>query len=54
MSGPAKGPRGPKPLKDGLGSLLARFDAMGGSMHLTTGPGRGTEVTAVSPPEPSD
>ena len=36
----------------GLGSLLARFDAMGGSMRVTTGIGRGTEVTAVSPPEP--
>ena len=35
----------------GLGSLLARFDAMGGSMQVTTGSGRGTEVTAVSPPE---
>ncbi len=36
----------------GLGSLLARFDAMGGSMRFSTGKGRGTEVTVVSPPEP--
>lgn len=36
----------------GLGSLLARFDAMGGSMQVTTRLGHGTEVTAVSPPEP--
>ena len=36
----------------GLGSLLARFDAMGGSMHVDAGAGRGTRVTATSPPEP--
>ena len=33
----------------GLGSLLARFDAMGGSMHIDAHPGRGAQVTAVSP-----
>ena len=36
----------------GLGSLLARFDAMGGSMRIDSEPGRGTVVTASSPPEP--
>lgn len=36
----------------GLGSLLARFDAMGGSMRITSSPGSGTRVTATSPPEP--
>ncbi|MGY4866618.1 sensor histidine kinase [Mycolicibacterium elephantis] len=36
----------------GLGSLLARFDAMGGSMRITSSPGNGTRVTATSPPEP--
>jgi two-component system NarL family sensor kinase len=36
----------------GLGSLLARFDAMGGSMEITSVVGHGTEVTAISPPEP--
>lgn len=36
----------------GLGSLLARFDAMGGSMRITSDPGSGTQVTATSPPEP--
>lgn len=35
----------------GLGSLLARFDAMGGSMDVDSAPGRGTVVTATSPPE---
>lgn len=35
----------------GLGSLLARFDAMGGSMRVMSGKGRGTEVTVISPPE---
>ncbi|MGP4055845.1 sensor histidine kinase [Mycobacterium sp. 4D054] len=35
----------------GLGSLLARFDAMGGAMRVTSNPGTGTEVTATSPPE---
>jgi two-component system NarL family sensor kinase len=36
----------------GLGSLLARFDAMGGSMDIKSDRGRGTRVTATSPPEP--
>ncbi len=36
----------------GLGSLLARFDAMGGSMRISTGTGRGTQTTVISPPEP--
>lgn len=36
----------------GLGSLLARFDAMGGSMQVDAGAGRGARVTATSPPEP--
>jgi two-component system NarL family sensor kinase len=35
----------------GLGSLLARFEAMGGSMRITSHPGQGTQVTATSPPE---
>jgi two-component system NarL family sensor kinase len=35
----------------GLGSLLARFDAMGGSMEIDSVAGRGTQVTATSPPE---
>ena len=37
----------------GLGSLLARFDAMGGSMHIASGDG-GTTVTVTSPPEAAD
>jgi len=37
----------------GLGSLLARFDAMGGSMEIDSRPGHGTQVTVTSPPEPS-
>jgi two-component system NarL family sensor kinase len=37
----------------GLGSLLARFDAMGGSMEIDSRPGYGTQVTVTSPPEPS-
>ncbi|MCV6979536.1 sensor histidine kinase [Mycolicibacterium pulveris] len=37
----------------GIGSLLARFDAMGGSMRITSSPGGGTRVTATSPPEPT-
>lgn len=37
----------------GPGSLLARFDAMGGSMHIDSVPGRGTQVTVTSPPEPA-
>ena len=36
----------------GLGSLLARFDAMGGSMDINSVIGHGTQVTATSPPEP--
>jgi two-component system, NarL family, sensor kinase len=35
----------------GLGSLLARFDAMGGAMHIDSKPG-GTRVTVTSPAEP--
>lgn len=35
----------------GLGSLLARFDAMGGSMSIDAEPGRGTRVVATSPRE---
>lgn len=37
----------------GLGSLMARFDAMGGSLRITSSPGAGTEVIATSPPEGS-
>ncbi|MGD9622736.1 MAG: sensor histidine kinase [Mycolicibacterium sp.] len=37
----------------GLGSLVARFDAMGGSMRISAEPGRGTRVTVSSPPEPN-
>lgn len=36
----------------GLGSLLARFDAMGGSLHVNSVEGFGTQVTVTSPPEP--
>jgi len=36
----------------GLGSLLARFDAMGGSIVIDSVIGHGTQVTATSPPEP--
>jgi two-component system, NarL family, sensor kinase len=36
----------------GLGSLLARFDAMGGSMDVSSQIGYGTQVTVTSPPEP--
>jgi len=36
----------------GLGSLLARFDAMGGAMAIDSRPGDGTLVTVTSPPEP--
>ena len=36
----------------GLGSLLARFDAMGGAMDIESRAGGGTVVTATSPPEP--
>jgi two-component system NarL family sensor kinase len=37
----------------GLGSLLARFDAMGGSMDIESVIGHGTQVRATSPPEES-
>lgn len=36
----------------GLGSLLARFDAMGGSMKVNSVEGYGTQATVTSPPEP--
>jgi two-component system, NarL family, sensor kinase len=36
----------------GLGSLLARFDAMGGAMHIESRLACGTVVTVTSPPEP--
>ena len=36
----------------GLGSLLARFDAMGGAMDINSQIGYGTQVTVTSPPEP--
>lgn len=35
----------------GLGSLLARFEAMGGAIQIDSMPGRGTAVTVTSPPE---
>ena len=35
----------------GLGSLLARFDAMGGSMDVNSVIGHGTQVTVTSPSE---
>ena len=34
----------------GLGSLQARFDAMGGELTIHSAPGAGTEVTVTSPP----
>lgn len=37
----------------GLGSLLARFDSMGGAMDVDSQPGGGTTVTVTSPPEPA-
>jgi two-component system, NarL family, sensor kinase len=37
----------------GLGSLLARFDAMGGAMDISSEIGFGTQVTVTSPPEPA-
>jgi two-component system, NarL family, sensor kinase len=37
----------------GLGSLLARFDAMGGAMDIDSRAGGGTRVTVTSPPEPA-
>lgn len=36
----------------GLGSLVARFDAMGGAIDIDSRVGGGTTVTATSPPEP--
>ena len=36
----------------GLGSLLARFDAMGGAMDIDSRVGYGTTVRVTSPPEP--
>jgi two-component system NarL family sensor kinase len=36
----------------GLGSLLARFDAMGGAMDIASRSGHGTQVTVTSPQEP--
>jgi two-component system NarL family sensor kinase len=35
----------------GLGSLLVRFDAMGGAIDVDSAPGSGTLVTVTSPPE---
>ena len=35
----------------GLGSLLARFEAMGGALDIDSMSGRGTIVTVTSPPE---
>ena len=35
-----------------LGSLLARFDAMGRAMDIDSRSGHGTQVTVTSPPEP--
>jgi two-component system, NarL family, sensor kinase len=37
----------------GLGSLLARFDSMGGAMDVDSSTGGGTRVTVTSPPEPA-
>jgi two-component system, NarL family, sensor kinase len=36
----------------GLGSLLARFGAMGGAMDIDSRSGHGTQVTVTSPPAP--
>ena len=36
----------------GLGSLLARFDAMCGAMDINSRTGHETQVTVTSPPEP--
>ena len=36
----------------GLGSLLARFDAMGGAMEINSRIGYDTQVTVTSPREP--
>ncbi|MDZ4235398.1 MAG: ATP-binding protein, partial [Dietzia sp.] len=38
----------------GLGSLLARFEATGGSMRISTDSGYGTQVTVTSPTELDD
>ncbi|MBX7449106.1 sensor histidine kinase [Mycolicibacterium sp. 3033] len=38
----------------GLGSLQARFEAMGGSMHIESAAGRGSSIIATSPREPID
>lgn len=35
----------------GLGSLLARFEAMGGAIQIESTPGSGTVITVTSPPE---
>jgi two-component system, NarL family, sensor kinase len=35
----------------GLASLLVRFDAMGGSMDVSSAVGYGTQITVTSPPE---
>lgn len=35
----------------GLGSLMVRFDAMGGAIDIDSAPGGGTLVTVTSPPE---
>ena len=35
----------------GLGSLLARFDAMGGAMDIISRIGHGTQITVTSPSE---
>jgi two-component system NarL family sensor kinase len=37
----------------GLGSLLVRFDAMGGAIDIDSKNGHGTSVTVTSPPEPA-
>lgn len=38
----------------GLGSLLVRFDAMGGAIDIDSKAGHGTRVTVISPPESAD
>jgi two-component system NarL family sensor kinase len=37
----------------GLGSLMVRFDSMGGAMDISSQRGHGTQVTVTSPPEPA-
>jgi two-component system NarL family sensor kinase len=37
----------------GLGSLMVRFDSMGGAMDISSQRGHGTHVTVTSPPEPA-